>query len=176
MDNNLIINEEVLWDYADGFLTPEEHREVDTYLQLHPDWQIRLEEVMAFRAQLHATPLEKPRSGFTDRVMAAWATEQVQAYQPGKNKDWIVFSVAAAFGLFILGGFVAVLVSLSGMSNTPSQMELPQVQLPMSQLGAILQNQTLQMAFPIVLAVLSLFVLDKYLRHRRFLQNLANGQ
>lgn len=172
----MTLNEDILWDYADGFLTPEESREVDTYLKTHPDWQVRLDEVMAFRAQLHATPLEKPLTGFTDRVMAAWATEQVQSYQPGKNKDWIVFSVAGAFGLFILSGFVAILFSLRGLTNTSPEVELPQVQLPMSQLGAFLQNQTLLMVFPIVLAVLSLFVLDKYLRHRRFLQNLATGQ
>lgn len=167
------INEDILWDYADGLLTPAERLEVDAYLRQHPEYQVQLNEVLAFRAQMHATPLEKPRAGFTDRVMAAWATEQMQAYQPPANRDWIVFSVAAAFGLFILSAFVSVVFTVTGSISAPLPLELPSMQLP--ELGGVFQSRLLQLLLPVALAVMTLLLLDKYLRHRKFLEQLEEA-
>ena len=171
------MKEDILWDYADGLLSPAERLEVDALLRSDPALQAQLQEVLAFRAQLHATPLEKPRAGFADGVMAAWAAEQMQAYQPPPNRDWMVFSVAAAFGLFIVSALVSVIASIPW----PKSVRLPAVELPKWQLpewnfdGLQVDAQLLQLLLPALLVLLTLMVVDKYLRHRRFLENLGKA-
>ena len=173
----MLINEDILWDYVDGLLGPAERLEVDALLHSDPTLQAQLQEVLAFRAQLHATPLEKPRAGFADGVMAAWAGEQMQAYQPPPNRDWMVFAVAGAFGLFIVSALVSVIASIPW----PKSVRLPVVELPKWQLpewtfgNLDLDVRLLQLMLPALLVVLTLTVLDKYLRHRRFLENLEKA-
>lgn len=170
------INEDTLWDYADDLLSPAERLEVDALLSADPALQAELREVLAFRAQLHATPLEKPRAGFADGVMAAWASEQMAAYQPPPNRDWIVFSVAAAFGLFILSALVSAITSLPWPKSVKLPVEMPQLQLPDWDFSGLnFDTRLLQLLLPALFTMLALTLLDKYLRHRRFLQNLEHA-
>jgi len=167
------MNEDILWDYADGLLSPAERLEVDAMLRSDPALQTQLQEVLAFRAQMHATPLEKPRAGFADGVMAAWAGEQMAAYQPPPNRDWMVFSVAAAFGLFIVGALASAIASLPWPKSVKLPFKKPQWELPDWDFSALsLDARLLQLLLPVLLTVLTFTVLDKYLRHRQFLQNL----
>ena len=169
----MLINEDILWDYADGLLSPAERLEVDALLHSNPDLQAQLQEVLTFRAQLHATPLEKPRAGFADGVMAAWAGEQMQAYQAPANRDWIVFSVAAAFGLFIVSALISVIARIPWPKSVQLPFEAPKWQLPEWNFGNLgLDGRVLQLLLPALLVLMTLMVLDKYLRHRRFLENL----
>jgi anti-sigma factor RsiW len=169
----MFINEDILWDYADGLLSPAERLEVDALLRSDPALQAQLQEVLAFRAQMHAIPLEKPRAGFADGVMAAWAGEQLAAYQPPPNRDWMVFGVAGAFGLFIVGALASAIASLPWPKSVQLPFKMPQWEWPDWDFGALsLDARLLQLLVPALFTVLALTVLDKYLRHRHFLQNL----
>lgn len=43
MNNNFLLTDEHLWDYADGFLSAEENLRVEAYLHQHPEWQEHLD-------------------------------------------------------------------------------------------------------------------------------------
>ena len=95
--NNFLLNDALLWDYADGLLDPTAKQQVDAYLKQHPEWKARLEMVLAEKKALFgAHALEKPFPGFSDHVMAAWTTGQVEAFAASakaKGRDWIVYGV-----------------------------------------------------------------------------------
>ena len=76
MENKFLLTDEMLWDYADGFLSPAEKGQVEDYLRGNPEWKARLDMIQAEKRELFSMTLEAPNPGFADRVMAAWAAEQ----------------------------------------------------------------------------------------------------
>ncbi len=172
--NNTHINEDLLWDYADGLLDAPERAALENQLLEAPEWQQTLDGIMALKAQLHATPLEKPRRDFSDRVMAAWADERMTAFKPDKGKDWIVYLISALFGVFILVPFVMLIGQLSTLnigSGTP--LELPTVDISVWMDSLNLGSAML--AGLVILCLLGVLFLDRFLRHRQFLAKLAKG-
>lgn len=113
MDNNFQVTDELLWDYADGFLSREEKYQVEAFLRQHPEWQERLQAIRSEQQALFNVPMEKPRADFADRVMAAWATETVHNHAKSKahGRDWIIIAIASVFGLFILTPIVVMVVA-----------------------------------------------------------------
>ena len=168
MENNFILTDDLLWDYADGFLTAEEKARVDAYLRQYPEWQERLDAILADRHAFHAMPLEKPRPGFSDRVMAAWAAETHAAYSaPGKGKDWIIYLISTVLGLFICAAFV-----VAGMQAAPSQLPVEIPKIPAYDWGAIFSNQVLRFGLYFILALMTLKFVEKYLEQRKMLEKL----
>lgn len=171
MENNFLLTDDLLWDYADGFLTAEEKTRVDAYLRQHPEWRERLDAVLAEKRAFHAMPLEKPRPGFSDKVMAAWAAETHAAYSAsgGKGKDWIVYLISAVMGLFICAAFV-----VAGMQAAPAQLpvELPKVAAYQYEWENIFGNKALQYGLFFVLALITLKFVEKYLEQRKMLERL----
>ena len=111
--NNMPMNQDLLWDYADGLLDAATRREVEAFIKQHPEWQAQLHAIQQEKATLFGAPLlEKPAPGFADHVMAAWAGKQVEslAVQAQKQgRDWIVTAITAVFGLFIAVPLIAFL-------------------------------------------------------------------
>lgn len=166
MDQNLILTDELLWDYADGFLTPAEQGQVETYLDQHPDWAQRLQSILEEKRELLSMPLEAPNAGFSDRVMAAWAAEQVHVKATAKGNDWIIRLIAAVFGLFILTPVIVMVIAALQMSpaDAPAY-QLPT--LPEIDWSVWVESPFLQYALLLSLAFVGLRFLDKYLQHRR---------
>ena len=168
--NNFLLNDALLWDYADGLLDPTAKQQVDAYLKQHPEWKARLEMVLAEKKALFgAHALEKPFPGFADHVMAAWTTGQVEAFAASakaKGRDWIVYGVAAGFGLFILAPIVAMCASLFQGESIGLSIELPK--MPVFDWAALLQLPMLQYA-----VYLSLTFLAWRLAERVLLRTLA---
>lgn len=111
----MFVNEELLWDYADGLLADDQRVQVEAWLLQHPEGQQLVEQIRAEKRALFEVPLEKPNGGFADRVMAAWAMEQVHAQGAKavtRHKDWVIYGIAGVFGLFILTPIVALIVTL----------------------------------------------------------------
>lgn len=168
MENNFMLTDDLLWDYADGFLTAEEKVRVDAYLHRHPEWQERLDAILAEKRAFHALPLEKPRPGFSDRVMAAWAAETHAAYTaPGKGKDWIIYLISAVLGLFICAAFV-----VAGMQAAPSHLPVEMPKLPEYDWSAVFGNQVLQFGLFFALALMALKFVERYLEQRKILEKL----
>lgn len=168
MENNFLLTDEILWDYSDGLLTPEETTRVEAYLRQHPEWQVKVDAIEAEKRSLFAHTFEKPDRGFADRVLAAWATEQVQAHAMAAEpvrRDWIIRGIAIAFGVFVLTPVVVLLV----MALQSAPVSLPQVQMPVIETEKwtnLLDNSVLQLSLLSILALLLLRLADQYL-HRK---------
>ena len=112
-------------------------------------------------------PLDKPRAGFADAVMAAWVAEQAHALAtvPGKRHDWILFSIAGVMGALLMGALVLGIGMTPAMPalNLPAQY-VPQV--PVIDWASLLESASLRYGLLLMLAVLTLQFLDKYLQQR----------
>jgi anti-sigma factor RsiW len=168
MENNFMLNDDLLWDYADGFLSADEKVRVEAFLFQHPEWQERLDTILAEKRAFHALPLEKPRPGFSDRVMAAWATETHAAYSASaKGKDWIIYLISTVLGLFICAAFV-----VAGMQAAPTNLPVEMPKVPEVNWNLITGNAALQFGLYMILALCSLKFLERYLHQRRALEQL----
>lgn len=172
MENNFLLSDDLLWDYADGFLTEAEKIRVDAYLRQHPEWQERLEAILAEKRAFHATPLEKPKPGFSDRVMAAWAAETHANYAANaKGKDWIIYLISSVLGLFICAAFV-----VAGMQAAPTNLPVEIPKVPSYDWSQIFDNQILQYGLFFLLALITLKFVEKYLEQRRVLDRLKTQE
>lgn len=159
MENNFLLTDEMLWDYADGFLSEGEKLQVEAYLQQHPEQRSRMDAVMAEKSAFLKMSLEKPRTGFSDRVMAAWVSEQ-HIKVPEKARDWVVSAIA--------GGFLLVLTVMAvctiALSPSMEPVSLPEV--PVVDWAGMFDSPAARYALMLVLAFLGLQILDKYLQQR----------
>lgn len=173
MENNFLLTDELLWDYADGFLSGAEKIQVETYLAQHPEWRMRLQIIRDEKLELASIPLEAPNPGFADRVMAAWAAEHVASKASAKGNDWIIRLIAAVFGLFIL---TPVIVMVVGAVQLPPE-ETPAYQLPKLpevDWSVWAGSPVLQYTLLLALAFAGLRFLDKYLQHKRLTHQFGN--
>ncbi len=162
-----MLTEEMLWDYADGLLTEAEKLRVEACLQQNPQDRARLDGVLAEKRAFAAMPLEKPRAGFADGVMAAWAAAQAQPdAKPAKGRDWILIAIAGLMGALLLSALALGI----GMAPSMPELKLPDQylpQMPVVDWAALLDNAVLRYGIILALAVLSLQILDKYLQQRQ---------
>lgn len=162
-----MITNEMLWDYADGFLSEAEKLQVEAHLQQHLEYRVQLESILAEKRAFAAMPLEKPRAGFADGVMAAWAAEQARtvATKPAKPRDWILWVMGGVMGALLLGALVLGI----GMAPAVPAVTIPDQytpQIPAVDWAAILGSSVLRYGLVLMLAVLMLQILDKYLQQR----------
>ncbi len=160
----IMIIEEMLWDYADGFLSEAEKLQVETYMQQHPEYRVKLESILTEKRAFAALPLEKPKAGFADGVMAAWAAEQAVA-KPAKPRDWILWVLGGVMGALLLGALVLG-IGLAPAMPTVTIPEQYAPQLPAVDWASIMSSAVLRYGLILMLAVLMLQILDKYLQQR----------
>ena len=178
MENNFLLTEDMLWDYVDDLLNEEDRRMVESYLSQHADQRARVDHIRQEKMALSALPFEKPDRLFADRVLAAWAGEQVQTFAataPPARRDWVVHAIAASLGVFLLAPLmVLVVVAFQAAPAVPVQ--LPTVKYPsVDEFSALMSNQALQFGLIAVPVILSLFLLDKYLHQRRVIDQLRRS-
>ena len=109
--NGFLINDDLLWDYADGLLAAAERAQIDAYIAQHPEYKLRLKSVLADRQALLQVPLDSPRAGFADKVMAAWVSEQVHERAIAPRDKMVLF-----FPLVLGAMLVCALIALTAMA------------------------------------------------------------
>jgi anti-sigma factor RsiW len=164
MDNNFLLTDDLLWDYADGFLDPAVQEQVSAYLRQHPEWQSRLDAVMEDRKALLALPLDKPNTGFGDRVMAAWVTEQVHAKAVRPANDWIIRLIAIGFLFFTLTPLLMMVFLASGSEETTTTNVRWQVDLPSVDIAAWLSHPALHYTLYLGITFLALSLIEKSIK------------
>ncbi|HLP93698.1 MAG TPA: hypothetical protein VK168_06655 [Saprospiraceae bacterium] len=169
MEHKFMLTDDLLWDYADGFLSPEETRQVADFLQKHPEYQARLDQIHAEKRAFANLPLENADSGFAQQVMSAWAAEQQPAVATAKNKgnDWIFWAASSVIALLVFLPFL--LPSKSAAPAKPLEIPEkwnPQWELPSYDWAGLFGNNTTYFLLLATLALLSLKLLDKYLQVR----------
>ncbi len=166
-----MLTDDILWDYADGFLEGEDKLRVDAYLRQHPEQQSRLDAIRAEKRAFLDLTLEKPNAGFAQQVMTAWAVEQapakIQAPAKAVGRDWVLWSIAAAFGLLIAIPFLlGSSASPSGLAFQIPEQYLLQVQVPTFDWAGFFNSAVLRNFLLLSMAFMGLKLLDKYLQVR----------
>lgn len=167
-----MLTDNLLWDYADGFLSAEEKLRIDEYLRQHPEQKPRLEAVIAEKQAFASLSLEQPDAGFSKKIMAAWAAEQAQsaatAAAKPKGRDWILWAIGSTIGLFLFACIALILASEPAAFSLKVPAEyVPSVQLPTLDWAGYASGAILRNALLLVLGVMTLKILDKYLQVRR---------
>lgn len=165
MENNFLLTDDLLWDYADGFLDPETTAQVESYLRQHPEWQSRLDTIQTEKKAFMTLNLEQPKPGFADSVMAAWAIEQVQSKASESGKDWIIRLIVAVFSLFVL--IPLVVMVLAAVQVTPSALvpfEIPA--MPNVDWAGLFNNSAIHYTLYLGLTFLLLRLLEKVLQQK----------
>ncbi len=166
--NGFLINDDILWDYADGLLTSAERAQVDAYIAQNPVYQARLNQIVADRQALIHIPLDSPRAGFADKVMAAWVSEQVhkKAVAPA-DKRVLVFPLL--LGGMLMAALVAVVAMVISSAATSTTTLTPASDLPQINPDILVHITTHPVTQIAVLGGFSLAflgLLDRYLRLR----------
>ena len=166
MAQEFLLHDDLLWDYADGLLTPEQRMQVDALLPQHPEAQARLDAILAELRALKAVPTSKPDAGFADRVMVAWVGEHAFGRAPVRGNDWILRVVPLVFAAVVLFVLVAMLTSLFryGSPEMPLGVDIPEV--PQYDPGSILGHSLFRYGSLLLMAVLLLRILDKFLQRK----------
>lgn len=166
MENNFLLNDELLWDYADGLLDPVQQQQVSAYLEQDKALKARLNAIVLEQQRFGALPLEKPQAGFADRVMAAWALEQrVQKAMPAAP-DWILRLIPVVFAILILMPLLGLLSG--GMQHSIPLRNLP-FELPAFPIDAFLSFSASPVLFYgvlFVLVFLTLRIFEQFLQLR----------
>lgn len=173
MENNFLLTEDMLWDYADGFLPQEEKMQVDAYLRRHPEHQSRLDAILGEKNAFAALPMDRPKPGFADRVMAAWVVEQSAnpSLSSEKGKDWIIYGIAAAMGFFILLPIVLLAISAPAISIDMIPAEyIPET--PVIPWGKLFTSPAMRFGLPLTLLFFCFRFLDQYLQQKKMLVRL----
>lgn len=166
-----MLTDELLWDYSDGFLEEAEKLQVEAYLRQHPEQQARLQGILAEKRAFSSLPLEKPGSDFASKVMTAWVAEQAPAkagtIAKPKGRDWILWSIALAFGIMLALPFL--MPASEAPTTLPLQIPadyMQQVQWPTFDWAGLLNSSLMSYLLLLTLAFMSLKLLDKYLQVR----------
>ncbi|MDO8365473.1 MAG: hypothetical protein Q7T20_01665 [Saprospiraceae bacterium] len=171
MENNFMLTDDLLWDYADGFLEGEEKLRVDHYLRQHPEQQLRLDAILSEKRAFSAMPLEKPNTDFARQVMAAWSAEQAPAkaaaIAKSKGRDWILWGITLTFGLLIAAPFLLFPAATpAGVTIQIPEEYIPQFQVPTFDWAGFFSSALLRNTVLLTMAFMGLKLLDKYLQVR----------
>jgi hypothetical protein len=171
MEPSFELTEDMLWDYADGLLSPAEKTQVDKYLDVHPEQRAMLDAIVAEKRHFSALPLEHPDAGFADRVMAAWATEQSGKtdISSDKSRDWIIYGIGGLLAVFLLLPIAMIFVSApdaAPMGIDPSSY-IPEI--PWEQ---IFSGPVARFGMPLALLFFAFRFLDQYLQQKKVLAQL----
>lgn len=171
MEPSFVLTEDMLWDYADGFLSAAEKAQVDDYLRQHPEHHARLDAIMAEKRNFSALALEHPNAGFADRVMAAWATEQggKTDFSADKSRDWIIYCIGG-----VLAGILVLLIAMvlaSAPESAPMGIE-PSDYIPEVPWAKIFSGPIARFGMPLALLFVGFRFLDQYLQQKKVLAQL----
>ncbi|MCB9344415.1 MAG: hypothetical protein R3A50_08315 [Saprospiraceae bacterium] len=177
MKNNFLLTDEMLWDYADGFLDDQSKLQVDQYLQQHPEHEKRLKSILAEKQLFASIPAEKPRKGFADSVMSAWVAEQatMKASSPVKTRDWVVSVLMGAMCLLLLGLFGLMFILAPDLEPTA----MPSIEdyaskMPVIDWGLLFESPVLRYGMMFAFALLAIKTLEKYLLQRKLSTALSS--
>ena len=168
MEKNLLLTDDLLWDYADNLLDSAERRRVTEALYRQPDAAYRLEAILSEKKAFAAQPLDLPATGFADRVLSAWTLEQMQLQPRTKpGRDWMVLLISGGFGLLLLVPLLALVIA--ALRNSAAVLPID-YRLPAINWAALLSNSALQYALGLAFTLITLRLLDRYLQHEKALQ------
>lgn len=155
--------EERLWDYIDGFSSPEEKTVIEQLLESDAEWRTKYGELMEIQQLLHSSELEAPSMRFTKNVMEEIAKLHIAPATKTYINKRIIWGIGIFFITLIAGflvyGFGQVDWTVQGDSKLP-------VDFGKVDYSKIFSN-TFVNAFMMINVILGLFLLDRFLASKR---------
>lgn len=158
--------EEKLWDYIDGTCTADEQKAISLLIETDNVYQNKYNELVQLNNEFANIELDEPSMPFAYNVMEAVRAEQAQKPLKATINSYIIKSIAAFFILTIAGLFFATFTGIDWSAtnmDTANNLKLPN-------LNSLLNSKVLTI-FLFFDTVLGLFLVDTYLRKRRFLKH-----
>lgn len=124
-----------LWEYIDGTCTPEERSRISTLIATDVLWKACYDELLSFHYSVQVDVQPQPTSpAFTEKVMSVL---DVSASRLAARKRMLTLSIRVIAAFFIIS--IALLLSYAlidagGVTFSPSEYRLPDIQLPQVQL------------------------------------------
>jgi len=102
-----------LWEYIDGSCTAQEVSRIAALVTSNSEWREKYEELLAFHEGLGTgLELDEPSMRFTKNVMEAVAATHIAPATRKYINPVIIRSIAALFGVVLVGIFVYVLANV----------------------------------------------------------------
>lgn len=155
--------EERLWEYIDGFSSPEEKTVIEQLLESNAEWKAKYNELLEVQQMLHSSELEAPSMRFTKNVMEEIAKLHIAPATRNYINKKIVWGIGAFFITLIVGFIVYGLGQIDW--NVQGDTKLP-VDLGKVDYSKIFSNNFVN-AFMMINVILGLFLLDRYLANKR---------
>ena len=173
--------EERLWEYIDGFASPEERSMIEELVAKNQEWREKYGELLNVHQLLNASGLDAPSMRFTRNVMDEIARYHVApATRTYINKN-IIRGIGAFFLTLILGFFAYVVSQFHWAGGHGSSNLLPNnPNLGLEKLNAIdpskYVNGTYISLFMLISVIMGFVLLDMYLGRRRNVHRIRSTE
>ena len=155
--------EQQLWNYIDGFVSPEEKSSIERQLESNLEWKNKYHELLQTSQLLKSSELEHPSLRFTKNVMDAIAKYQIAPAAKNYINNKIIWGIGAFFILMIAGFLVYGFGQMEWTSGTESKYK---VDLPKIDFNQFFSNTWVN-AFMMINIVIGLALLDRILANKR---------
>jgi len=156
-------DEQRLWDYIDGFSSPNEKTVIEQLLDGKSEWKAKYQELLEIQQLLESSELEAPSMRFTKNVMEEIAKLHIAPATKNYINKRIIWGIAGFFITLIVGflvyGFAQVDWTVQGDSKLP-------VDFTKVDLSKMFNNDWVN-AFMMINVILGLFLLDRFLANKR---------
>lgn len=117
MENSMRLNDELLWDYVDGFLSPDAAQSLENLLRDAPAWQQRLVQIRQDKQALANMGLENPEIDLAGNVMRALRQEGLIGVKTDRTGNTWVLWLSAGILSLLMGACLITLVILAGQQS-----------------------------------------------------------
>ena len=156
--------EDQLWDYLDGFCSPEEKRSIEQLIQTNAAWKRKLNELTALHESLKSMELDEPSMAFKNRVMEQVLASPHPSTLKTRVDKRIINSIGGFFAIAILG---VLGYTFSKMDwSVGSGYSIPSYDLPKINWSLFDSSGYTLFVFTAFM-VTGLFVVDKVIQERR---------
>lgn len=155
--------EERLWDWIDGLCSAEEAAEVQHLVATLPEWKEKHHELVAIHQSLKADiELMQPSMRFTKNVMEQIAALSIKTTTRTYLNNKIVYGIGGLF-VAMLSAVILYAIAMVDWAAGGSSFKMPSSQIDTINWGGLLQGPA-GTAAVIIISVLSMVLLDQYLR------------
>ena len=161
--NNII--EQRIWDYLDGTCNLQERKEVEQLIETDPVYRAAYEDLQILNQNISTIDLDEPSMGFTRDLMEKIKLEPI----PGSIKSLIdkriIYGIAGFFMVTIMALLGVLLFQIDW--TQPATGVLTNYKMPSLDFSKYM-NATVLNSFLFADTILGLYVLDSFLRKKKF--------
>jgi hypothetical protein len=155
--------EERLWEYIDGFATPDEQSVIEQLLKENAGWKSKYSELLKTEELLRSSELEQPSLRFTKNVMEEISRLHIAPATKTYINKKIIWGIATFFFVLITGFLIYGFAQMQW--NVPSDSGVLK-KVNSFDFSKMFSNTWVNV-FMMLNVIVGLFLLDNYLTNKR---------